>query len=81
MPEFFGPLFPNDYTDLPVAWLRTAEELKTPSLCQTDKRGKKVLQTILASLYTPSLPLRAMPMYIWKQHIFQKGADTLTSIL
>ena len=36
------------------------------------KRGKKVAQTILASLYTPAppSPLRAMP--IWKQHISKR---------
>ena len=36
--------------------------------------GKKVPQTILASLYTP-LPLRAMP--IWKQHISKRGYSWL----
>ena len=49
-----------------------------PLRCQTDKRGKKVLQTILASLYTPP-PLRAMPM--WKHHISKRGFPELSRLL
>ena len=44
--------------------------LDATPLCQTGEHGKKVLQAILGSLYTPA-PLRAMS--IWKQHISKRG--------
>ena len=59
--------------DMGSSFLKCVGSLDLPPFCQTGKRGKKVLQTILASLYTPSLPLRAMPMCIWKQHISKRG--------
>ena len=40
---------------------------------QTGEHGKKVLQAILGSLYTPA-PLRAMP--VWKKHISKRGFPT-----
>ena len=34
-------------------YMAIAQIAQDPPLCQTDKRGKKVFQTILASPYTP----------------------------
>ena len=44
--------------------------LASPYTPSPRQRGKRVPQTILASLYT-NPPLRAMP--IWKQHISKRG--------
>ena len=45
-----------------------------PPLCQTGKLGKKVLQTILASLYTTPPPFGQCP---YKNNTFQKGASLI----
>ena len=48
-PGLGQPLFEMCWVYMAIAQI--AQE--TPPLCQTDKRGKKVFQTILASPYTP----------------------------
>ena len=45
--------------------------LEPPFICQMGKRGKRVPQTIQASLYAPPPPLRARLMY--GNNAFQKG--------
>ena len=62
--------------DMGSSFLKCVGSLDLPPFCQTGKRGKKVLQTILASLYTPP-PFLSGNAHIYGNNAFQKGASLI----